>query len=41
MYEKVMQELYKINKVEEYGHEMNEKSQELVHVFKSQVEELV
>jgi len=40
MYEKFMQELYEINKVEEYGHEMNEKSQELVHVFKYPVEEL-
>lgn len=40
MYEKAMQELDEIRKAEEDAREMNEKSQELVHFFRNQVEEL-
>ena len=40
MYEKIIQELDEIKKFREYGHEMNEKAEEMVHVFRDQVEEL-
>lgn len=40
MYEKSMQEMDEIRKPKEDAHEINENSQELVHFFKNQVEEL-